>query len=228
MQIALYDLFQEHYEQDPTTHFAPIPTATITLPVNSSFHREVCYSQRYFNTAVIPKSDIRATAAAILTAAVRLDSKADAMAIQQHNPDTGNTTLRKYVLKRNHSGFARKVIQITLDLGNWQQGQLLSGLLGSTPYQAHVTPASQSIKLQDNDSAEACAAAAAHAMPGIPAESSQRLLVASVPHVKPVVRAPLHDAQQLLAAAERMLRESCGEVWLLQPFIPDMGSNEYR
>ncbi len=39
---------------------------------------------------------------------------------------------------------------------------------------------------------------------------------------------PLHDAQQLLAAAERMLRESCGEDWLLQPFIPDMGSNEYR
>ena len=38
----------------------------------------------------------------------------------------------------------------------------------------------------------------------------------------------LHDAQQLLDAAERIVRESCGEVWLLQPLIPDMGCNEYR
>lgn len=38
----------------------------------------------------------------------------------------------------------------------------------------------------------------------------------------------LHDAQQLAQAAERMVKESCGEDWLLQPFIPDMERNEYR
>ena len=38
----------------------------------------------------------------------------------------------------------------------------------------------------------------------------------------------LHDAQQLLKAAERIVMESCGEKWLLQPFIPDMEANEYR
>ena len=38
----------------------------------------------------------------------------------------------------------------------------------------------------------------------------------------------LHDAQQLVQAAERIVRESCGEGWLLQPFIPDMERNEYR
>lgn len=38
----------------------------------------------------------------------------------------------------------------------------------------------------------------------------------------------LHDAQQLFRAAERVLKESCGEGWLLQPFIPDMERNEYR
>ena len=38
----------------------------------------------------------------------------------------------------------------------------------------------------------------------------------------------LHDAQQLVQAAERILKESCGEDWLLQPFIPDMERNEYR
>ena len=38
----------------------------------------------------------------------------------------------------------------------------------------------------------------------------------------------LHDAQQLFRAAERIVKESCGEKWLLQPFIPDMERNEYR
>ena len=38
----------------------------------------------------------------------------------------------------------------------------------------------------------------------------------------------LHDAQELLRAAERIVKESCGEDWLLQPFIPDMERNEYR
>lgn len=38
----------------------------------------------------------------------------------------------------------------------------------------------------------------------------------------------LHDAQQLIRAAERIVKESCGEGWLLQPFIPDMERNEYR
>lgn len=38
----------------------------------------------------------------------------------------------------------------------------------------------------------------------------------------------LHDVQQLIQAAERIVKESCGEGWLLQPFIPDMERNEYR
>ena len=44
----------------------------------------------------------------------------------------------------------------------------------------------------------------------------------------PEVHDRLHDAQQLMAVSERMLREGCGEQWLLQPMIPDMGCNEYR
>ena len=38
----------------------------------------------------------------------------------------------------------------------------------------------------------------------------------------------LQDAQELFKAAERIIKESCGEKWLLQPFIPDMERNEYR
>ena len=40
--------------------------------------------------------------------------------------------------------------------------------------------------------------------------------------------AVLHDAQQLFKTAERLIRESCNEQWLMQPFIPDMERNEYR
>lgn len=36
----------------------------------------------------------------------------------------------------------------------------------------------------------------------------------------------LHDAQQVYAAAERVVRQSCHEDWLLQPYIPDI--QEYR
>lgn len=38
----------------------------------------------------------------------------------------------------------------------------------------------------------------------------------------------LQDAQELFKAAGRIVMESCGEKWLLQPFIPDMEINEYR
>ena len=251
MQEALYDVFQKYYEQDPSTRIAPIPTAQIELPVERKFHRNACYSQRYMGTAVIPELQIRATAAAILSAAIKHDSNADAAAIQQHNPDIGRGALRKYVLKRNHSGFARKIVQITLNLTNWQSGTYYSGLhsdhsasivgqpehanLSNTP-DGTVSDKSCNMLHQQPSGAMSQAASQpffknANAAPAAPAD-----LANSAPHAslvdataaKPSAGNPLHDAQQLLAGAERMLRESCGEDWLLQPFIPDMGSNEYR
>ena len=202
-------------------------------------------------TAVIPDLEVRATAAAILSAATKLDNNADATAIQQHNPDIGNGTLRKYVLKRNHSGFARKVVQITLNLTNWQSGTFYSGLhsdhdavIVGQPEHANLTDMSGStlsdkscsVLHQQPSGAMSQAASQpflenANAAPAAPAD-----LASSAPHASVMDAAaakhaagnPLHDAQQLLAAAERMLRESCGEDWLLQSFIPDMGSNEYR
>ena len=50
----------------------------------------------------------------------------------------------------------------------------------------------------------------------------------AVSNLNPGVDDALHDAQQLVQAAERIVKESCGEDWLLQPFIPDMERNEYR
>ena len=39
-------------------------------------------------------------------------------------------------------------------------------------------------------------------------------------------RAMLHDAHEVYAAAERVVRQSCQQDWLLQPYIPDI--QEYR
>ncbi len=251
MQEALYDVFQKYYEQDPTNHAAPIPTAQIEPPVERKFHRNVCYSQRYTGTAVIPELEIRATAAAILSAAIKLDSNADATAIQQHNPDIGNGTLRKYVLKRNHSGFARKVVQITLNLTNWQNGRFYTGLhsdhsssnVGQPEHailsnMSDSTLSDKSCNVLHQQPSEATSQAAsqpflenANTAPAAPADlasSASHASTMDATAAKASAGNPLHDAQQLLAAAERMLRESCGEDWLLQPFIPDMGSNEYR
>ena len=228
-------------------------------------------------------SDIRNAAAAIVSAALRLDSNADASAIQHHNPDIGNSTLRKFILKRNHSGFARKVIQLTLDLSNWQQGAFSGGLLRRAPGQQSESPGKQhhaksSINRTKVKTRTATCDASSHAydspdpmddlitsddpatdpsqyaMPAAPNDPSlphfpdtcpsgpegSTLLASSLELSQPPghesgtkeafseVQDALHDAQQLLAAGEQMMRESCGEEWLLQPLIPDMGSNEYR
>ena len=39
-------------------------------------------------------------------------------------------------------------------------------------------------------------------------------------------QAMLHDAQEVYAAAEQVVRQSCQQDWLLQPYIPDI--QEYR
>lgn len=253
MQIALHDVFQQYYEQDPATRAAPIPTAQISLPVSNQFHRNICYAQRYLGHSQVSDSDIRATAAAILSAALKLNVNADATAIQQHNPDIGNSTLRKYVLKRNHSGFARKIVQISLDLSNWQTDTLSPGPVGpGQPVVEEAQPICNSSNdtLHSNSQSLVKRAAGGQQQHSNTTSNSTPLdagfddadvmpeetagIANSLPHPstgttpKTVTHGPLHDAEQLLAAAERMLRESCGEDWLLQPFIPDMGSNEYR
>ncbi len=142
-------------------------------------------------------------------------------------------------------------MQITLNLTNWQSGTFYSGLhsdhnVSAVGQPEHAILSNFSDSTLSNNSCDmlhqqpsgATSQAAsqpflenANAAPAAPAD-----LASSAPHAltmdataaKASAGKPLHDAQQLLAAAERMLRESCGEDWLLQPFIPDMGSNEYR
>ena len=312
MQVALYEVFQRYYEQDPNKHAAPIPTVSLFLPISETTSQDICYAQRYLKEAKVSDYDIRATAASIIAVALELDSNADALAIQRHNPNVGNSTVRKYVIKRNHSGFARKVIQLTLDLSNWQPGSGSTGLL-QTASGLHPTALSRTAQVNQTDhrlsqqkstcdaSCVMCrtelqddplimsddpAADAQHdpsiasddpatdpiqsAMPAAPLDPSLSPQDPSLAPLDPPLPLPLeapadqgphnptsspayassepsqggktaeggktasevhdrlHDAQQLMVAAERMLREGCGEQWLLQPLIPDMGCNEYR
>lgn len=267
LQVALNEVFQRFHDQDPINHAAPIPTVTFSSPVNKTTTRGICYAQRYLRQAKVSDPDIRATAAVIIAAALRLESNADASAIQQNNPDIGNSTVRKYIIKRNHSGFARKVIRLTLDLSNWQPEPCIKGLLGTAPRlhatalspEQHVSETNQtdykliqgtalpdsSYEEQVNDllMEDPAKDLSQNGMTATPADSTQELpnpvanpaLAAATPHARKdaqvgmaEVRDRLHDAQQLLEAAERVLRESCGEAWLLQPLIPDMACNEYR
>ena len=274
-QIALYQVFQDYYKQDPGKHAAPIPTAIISLPINKSTHRDICYDQRYLKAAKLADSDIRATAATIIASALELEQSPNALAVQRHNIEVGSSALRRYIIKRNHSGFARKVIQLTIDLSNWQHGGLVAGLLETglqqtVPGQQHPAKTSPTASTSETETT-ACDALqdftdplldmlasdapatdpVQYAIPAAPDESplpsplsipcepantpsslqpsqSHQYDIQDTQKHSAAVHDPLQDAQQLLSAAERMLRESCGEDWLLQPLIPDMGSNEYR
>lgn len=278
LQVVLNEVFQRYYEQDPINHAAPIPTVTFSAPVSEATIREICYAERYLHQAEVSDRDIRATAAVIITAALKLDSNADASAIQRNNPEVGNSTVRKYIIKRNHSGFARKVIRLTLDLSNWQPGPCLKGLHEAAPglYHTALSPGQHYCETNQPEHKIAESSASPHeshesrgsyvtgvlmatedpagnpghdTMPAAPADPSLtptqdipnpmstpahaaanldggRLAEGGTAAAE--AHDQLHDAQQLLEAAERILRESCGEVWLLQPFIPDMGCNEYR
>ena len=295
MQVAQYEVFQRYYEQDPIKHAAPIPTVPFSLRISKTISQDICYAQRYLTQPKVSDYDIRATAASIIAAAIKLDSNADASAIQRHNPKVGNSTVREYIIKRNHSGFARKVIQLTLDLSNWQPGSSSQGLLKTAPgpsqqnatlYNRTDHKLSQQARdpshgMRSPDLQDDPATASSHdpivddpatnsaqsfmlAPPLDPSWPARHPSLASRdPSLPPPQEAPadqgplstpahasstptqggntvegskaapevldrLHDAQQLMVAAERMLREGCGELWLLQPLIPDMGCNEYR
>ena len=304
MQVAQFNLFQQYHDSNPEKHTPPIPSVPVHPAASWRLLRNICYQQRYVkDTYTASEEDIRATAAALLEAAKQLDSNPHAQSIWAHDTGIQGSSVRKYIIKRNHAGFARKVIKMTLGLNNWQSTpsltsllqrkrisaqykgdchandscsygseapsqvashignahpglvqtphaarlssfrvaavcaslaqrgwKLAQGILSSTPLTSHNTSTSQSYHNSHQSS-----------MPQTPAvfeennlsEVSQAQGLTSRNSSKQTasIQQPtdiLQDAQQLLKAAERVLLESCGEDWLLQPFIPDMGTGEYR
>ncbi|DBB13238.1 TPA: hypothetical protein ACH3X3_004983 [Trebouxia sp. C0006] len=169
----------------------------------------LCYSSRYLQQQLeITNEDIRATAAALLDAVRQLEFDSDAQTIQQTNQENGWKPMRKFFIKRNYSACALNVLTFTLrSLSSWQHSRssLPSAQQRSNTFNSNGT------SLRDFQFAsinEPCSCGST--------DAAQDMDDA------------LHDAQQLFRAAERIVKESCGEKWLLQPFIPDMERNEYR
>lgn len=101
----MHEVFQAHYHKDPQHRFSHIPSIPVTVPVNSSTQRDLCYSSRYLQQQlVVSGEDIRATAAALLEAVQQLEFESDAQTIQQTNQEGGGKPLRKFFIKRNYSG----------------------------------------------------------------------------------------------------------------------------
>ena len=299
MQVAQYNLFQQYHESSPSKHTPPIPTVSVHPAASWRLLRNICYQQRYVTESYTASEEgIRATAAALLEAAKQLERDPHAQSIWAHDTSIQGSSVRKYIIKRNHAGFARKVIKLTLGLDNWQSTPSLTSLLqrknASAQHQGQ-SDANNSCSY-DSPAYVPVATYTGNTDAGLmrildPARSSrltavsvllmhhswklaQRLLHSmpfisnktSIPHSDHnsrqnhmlqtpaegnLTRIPqedkaapfdsskqtvsiqqptdiLQDAQQLLQAAERVLLESCGEDWLLQPFIPDMGTGEYR
>lgn len=130
LQMAQYNLFQKYHDCHPATHTPPIPTVSIQPAVSARVLRNICYRQRYLQDSyTASEEDIRATAAAILEAAQQLDGNPHAQSIWAHDASIADNATRKYVIKRNHAGFARKVIRLTVRLDNWQSTPSLTSLL---------------------------------------------------------------------------------------------------
>ena len=265
--MAQYNLFQQYYDSQPATHTPPIPSVSVQPAVSARLLRSICYQQRYFTEGhSVSEEDIRKTAAAILAGAKQLDSNPHAQAIWTHNASIANTNNRKYIIKRNHAGFARKVIKITLGLDNWQKTPSMRSLLQGSNSQSQTKLANNTDAALNSCEANLGTQASPHTASRHPASQgasgnasalkpNRTSLHSNTSHVPGVFQdrvmpgttaashpvngtqhtaakqeplSILHDAQQLLKAAERMLLESCGEDWLLQPFIHDMGTAEYR
>lgn len=86
-----------------------------------------------------------------------------------------------------------------------------------------VTPLAPDLRSDAGPSEQGCVYVSHQGIPG-----SEETAGGAVSKLDLDLDDALHDAQQLVQAAERIVKESCREAWLLQPFIPDMERNEYR
>ncbi|KAA6417366.1 MAG: hypothetical protein FRX49_12695 [Trebouxia sp. A1-2] len=203
----MHNVFQDHYHKNLQSRFSHIPSIPVTIPVAMSTQMKLCYSSRYLQRQlVVTGEDIRATAAALLEAVRQLELDSDAQTVQQTNQESSGKPLRKFFIKRNYSACAKNVLTFTLrSPSSWQH---------SRPSMPSVHSAQQRSNATTNN--------------GGLTKNSHVDHLDDAPDAAEDVDDALHDAQQLFKAAERIIKESCTEKWLLQPFIPDMERNEYR
>ena len=105
MQVANYNQYKEHYDQNPTTAFPPIPSVPVTVPVDHHTLHMLCFTARYepHGGMHIPEVDIQRTIAAILDAAQLLDQDPHLRELQRSQQSKSGKAARSYFLKRNAS-----------------------------------------------------------------------------------------------------------------------------
>ncbi|KAL0040088.1 hypothetical protein WJX79_005748 [Trebouxia sp. C0005] len=249
----MHNVFQDHYHKNLQSRFSHIPSIPVTIPVAMSTQMKLCYSSRYLQRQlVVTGEDIRATAAALLEAVRQLELDSDAQTVQQTNQESSGKPLRKFFIKRNYSACAKNVLTFTLrSPSSWQHSRPSMPSVHSAQQRSNATTNNGGLTKKcpsvspsppcscDNvSSLDACKQDCAHHQRHSSTPSNtQGISLAFSSHVDHLDDAPdaaedvddaLHDAQQLFKAAERIIKESCTEKWLLQPFIPDMERNEYR
>ncbi|KAL0021607.1 hypothetical protein WJX79_005085 [Trebouxia sp. C0005] len=204
-KIAVYQLMKKHYHSQAQTAFPPIPSVPITVPESSFTLHVLCYKARYESeeSAAVTPAALELTVAALLKAAHQLDQALDVTDLQRAQQDETGKAERRYLLKRNGSNCARQILVFTLN-----------GV-------ARDHTAAQNVNL-----------AVCPAFSGSPLEPSwlqhQDESDSRSLQCTPEDEADHAEYLQLVSTADQMIRQSCGEQYLLQPYMPDMRYNEYR
>lgn len=106
VQVEIFHIYKEKYQQDQEQGIAPIPSQIVHPPVPAQVLDDLCFSTKYLqpeDQPAIAHEHVHATALALLHAAHTLESDPDAQQIQQHS-QVESGSKRKYFVKRNYAG----------------------------------------------------------------------------------------------------------------------------
>lgn len=219
MQMQLQDMYQSYYDADPENRTPPIPTAQVVPPVSTQRLQQLCYS----HTRVPTEAELTDTAYAILDALHELETtvpQGDRIrgVVERSGASfyasPGLQWMGEYMIKREFSEGSHHVFGISLP-------KLL-------PEPIEASHCHTDLNLQHTNASTTMTSHNMATDMGNPEQSS----LTSCPldqDAEPVqITIPSYVWQLLWETASRLLTESCGESWLLQPKIASMTRLEYR
>lgn len=204
-KVAVHQLMKKHYHSHAQTAFPPIPSVPIAVPVSSLTLQVLCYKARYESerSAAVMPAALQQTVAAPVEAAQQLDQDSDVRDLQTAQQDRTGKAERRYLLKRNGSNCSRQILKFTLN-----------GVA-----QDHTTA--------QYSNTDVCPAFSDSTL--VPPWLQQHNVSCSRSlQCTPADEAHHAEHLQLVNTASQMIWQSCGEQYILQPYIPDMRLNKYR
>ncbi|KAA6426725.1 MAG: hypothetical protein FRX49_03835 [Trebouxia sp. A1-2] len=245
-KVQLHQMYQSYHDADPDRRTPPIPTAQVKLPLPSERLQQLCYSD--LNST---ESERRAVANSLLGSLQHLEaSVAVDSALRRVVEGGGVDWMGQYMIKREFSEGAYHVFGIVMpDLRSSWPTKQQSSHQSTTQLAEHDSDATHPAKKPATTSS--CDEEVYHNPNGIHKHLNAAVrafhkgqgLESPPPgcsHADPQPDVGMHmgmPSQQQLPAelvkmldvtADRLLKESCGEGWLLQPRIADMTRLEYR